>query len=122
MQPSSTGVLLGLLFEAIQPSSVLPSKSRIQPSAFSFSVSSLSAAHAGGAVAISSRAAETIGILISVHHLLLLGPQGDIIRQKYPRGDAVASNGRSSPGSRRSETTLLDKCGRAWSTGVGVST
>src|SRR5438132_2920907 len=74
MQPSSTGVLLGLPLEVIQPSSVLPSKSRTQPSAFSFSVSSLSAAPTG-AVAISSRAAEIIGILISVHHLFLLGPR-----------------------------------------------
>src|SRR5215213_10537445 len=44
MHPSSTGVLLGFSLLVIQPSSVLPSKSRSQPSAFSFAVSSLSAA------------------------------------------------------------------------------
>src|SRR5260370_42596767 len=43
MEPSSTGVRLGLPLLVIQPSSVLPSKSKIQPSSFSFSVKPLSA-------------------------------------------------------------------------------
>ena len=44
MEPSSTGVLDGFLPLVIQPFKVFPSKRRIQPSFFSFSVSSLSAA------------------------------------------------------------------------------
>src|SRR5262245_28763130 len=44
MEPSSTGRWLGYSLLVIQPSSVLPSKSRSQPAFFSASVSSLSAA------------------------------------------------------------------------------
>src|SRR3954471_23727321 len=46
MQPSSTGVLLGVSLLVIQPSSDLPSNRRSQPSAFSLAVNSLSAADA----------------------------------------------------------------------------
>src|SRR5262245_10180655 len=69
MQPSSTGVLLGLPALVFHPSSVLPSKSRTQPSAFSFSVSSLSAAAAPRTR--SARARRNKYLFIAVHPPLL---------------------------------------------------
>src|SRR5450631_2934827 len=74
MAPSSTGVLLGLPLEVIQPSRVLPSKRRSQPSAFSFAVNSLSAAGAG-AVTIKTARHTNTGLILA-HHLFLLGVPG----------------------------------------------
>src|SRR4051812_8578504 len=71
MLPSSTGVLLGLPPLVIQPSSVLPSKSRTQPSSFSFAVSSLSAAAPGAASSAAARRENAV--FISAHHLSFVG-------------------------------------------------
>src|SRR3974390_2384372 len=66
MQPSSTGVLLGLPALVIQPSSVRPSKSKSQPSAFSRAVNSLSAAAADAASNTTLQIAAMI--FIGAHH------------------------------------------------------
>src|SRR5262249_12634378 len=62
---SSTGVLLSLLALVIQPSSDLPSKRSIQPSAFSWGVSSLSPAKAKEAKLRTARKEEIICIFVT---------------------------------------------------------
>src|SRR5580704_4575856 len=54
MLASSTGLCPGFWLLVIQPASVLPSNNRIQPSSFSRSVSSLSAAARGAAPSITT--------------------------------------------------------------------
>src|SRR5260370_38910321 len=63
MRQASTGVLLGFSLLVIHPSRVLPSKSKIQPSAFSFGVNSLSAAPAPTSLSAIARKGRIVFIL-----------------------------------------------------------
>src|SRR5260370_29995289 len=70
MACSSTGRLLGFSALVIQPSSVLPSNSSSQPSFFSWSVNSLSAARTEE---VSKKPISSANaILMLAHHLFLL--------------------------------------------------
>src|SRR6516164_6522742 len=90
MLPSSTGVLLALPPLVIQPSWVLPSNRSIQPSCFSCSVNSLSAARAGEprrAKPASSAAIFVMGgySLAVGQELRSAGRQGTVLSRSRPR-------------------------------------